>query len=161
MNIIRDYFNAEKFESLFFIFAGILAIGLSIYFWFVLKEAFYRGIAVPLVLVAAIQITVGTTVYLRSPKDIIRVENILAKAPKKVQSEEIPRMETVMKNFVIYRYVEIALILLGIGLFYFSPHQSFLRGIGLGLMVQAGVMLFLDYFAESRGIEYLNFLKNL
>lgn len=77
MRFIHDYFNAEKFESLFFIGVGIVAIVLGLYFWFGLKEAFYKGIAIPFVLIALIQLTVGITVYLRSPKDIIMVENIL------------------------------------------------------------------------------------
>jgi hypothetical protein len=159
--MINDYFNAEKFESLFFMGVGLIAILLGIYFWFSLKEPFFRGIAIPLVLIGLIQLMVGSTVYFRSPKDIIRVENIVKNEPTKIQSEEIPRMEVVMKNFVIYRYVEIALLLLGIFLFLFFPNQSFWKGVGLGLFIQAGLMLTLDYFAEKRGFEYQRFIKEL
>ena len=88
MKFITDYFNAEKFESLFFIGVGIIAVALGIYFWFIIKEPIYKGIAIPFVLVAFIQLTVGTTVYFRSPKDIVTVEKdshltIFKQDPKK------------------------------------------------------------------------------
>ena len=161
MKFITDYFNAEKFESLFFIGIGIIAIALGIYFWFIIKEPIYKGIAIPFVLVAFIQLTVGTTVYFRSPKDIVTVENIISNEPSKIHSEEIPRMNVVMKNFVIYRYVEIALMILGISLFFCFPSQNFWKGLGIGLFIQASLMLSLDYFAEKRGTDYLKQITNL
>ena len=161
MKFITDYFNAEKFESLFFIGVGIIAVALDIYFWFIIKEPIYKGIAIPFVLVAFIQLTVGTTVYFRSPKDIVTVENIISNEPSKIHSEEIPRMNVVMKNFVIYRYVEIALMILGIILFFCFPSQNFWKGLGIGLFIQASLMLSLDYFAEKRGKDYLKQITNL
>ncbi|OAQ38951.1 hypothetical protein A5893_13010 [Pedobacter psychrophilus] len=161
MKFITDYFNAEKFESLFFVGIGILAIVSGIYFWFVIKEPFQKGIAIPLILIAFIQITVGAIVYVRSPKDILTVQNIVKIEPEKIQTIEIPRMELVMKNFVVYRYVEIALMLLGLILYFYFPSISFWKGIGLGLFMQAGFMLLLDFFAEKRGKEYLQHLTIL
>lgn len=160
MKFTTDYFNAEKMESLFFIGIGTIAIILGIYFWFLVKEPFYKGIAIPLVLIAVIQITVGTTVYIRSPKDILKVENIIKNEPSKIQTEEIPRMNIVMKNFVIYRYVEIALMILSSVAFCYFLSQTFWKGLGLGLFIQASLMLSLDYFAEKRGTEYLKQLNN-
>lgn len=161
MKFIADYFNAEKFESLFFIGVAIIAIALGIYFWIILKEPFYKGIAIPIILVALIQLTVGITVYFRSPKDIIKVVNIQKNEPSKIQTEEIPRMNIVMENFVIYRYVEIVLMLLGLILFFYFDSQLIWKGIGIGLFIQASLMLSLDYFAEKRGSEYLKQLITL
>jgi len=62
---------------------------------------------------------VGTTVYIRSPKDSIHVREIVQNDRARIISEEIPRMEVVMKNFVVYRWVEIVLIILGLGLFFY------------------------------------------
>jgi hypothetical protein len=161
MKFITEYFNAEKFESLFFVGVGVLAISVAIYFWVSLKEPYFKGFAIPLVLVALIQLVVGTTVYFRSPKDIIKVENIITNEPKKIKTEEIPRMEVVMKNFVIYRYIEMALIVLGLFLFFYFQSGNFWKGIGIGLCIQASLMLSLDYFAEKRGAEYLQNLFSL
>lgn len=161
MKFIADYFNAEKNESLLFMGIGIIANTLGFYFWFTIKEPFYKGIAIPFILVALIQLTVGITVYFRSPKEIVMVENIVKNEPIKIQTEEIPRMEVVMKNFIIYRYLEIVLIILGLSLFFFFPIQTFWKGIGIGLFIQASLMLSLDYFAEKRGKDYLKQLTTL
>jgi hypothetical protein len=70
-------------------------------------------------------------------------------------------MELVMKNFEMYRWVEISLLILGIVFFLFFQQQSIWKGVGLGLSIQAGFMLLLDFFAESRGSEYLDFLRTM
>ncbi|MCY7350247.1 MAG: hypothetical protein LH606_06215 [Cytophagaceae bacterium] len=154
MNFVDDYFTAEKTESLFFVAVGLLAVGAGAYFFFVLKQPVYRGAAIPLLLVAVLQLVVGTTVYVRSPKDIERVTGLIQKDPALAKAEELPRMDVVMKKFVLYRSVEIALLLAGLALWGFFPAGSFWRGVGLGLFVQAGLMLSLDYFAEQRGQRY-------
>jgi len=161
MNSIEKYFNAEKSESLLFVLVGIVAIVIAIYFFFKLKQPFYYGMGLAFTLIALIQLTVGTSVYFRSPKDIIRVKALVSNEPLKIQSEEIPRMEVVMKNFVLYRWIEIALIILGLVLFFTANSNSLLKGGGLGLFIQASFMLLLDYFAESRGKEYVTFLHEL
>lgn len=161
MEQITKYFTAEKFESLFFIGVGIIAISLGICFWIIVKEPFYKGIAIPIILIALVQLTVGTTVYFRSPKDIVRVENIIKKESSKIQTEEIPRMKVVMKNFEIYRWVEIALMLLGLIMFFYFQPMTIWKGIGLGLTIQAGFMLAFDFFAESRGKIYLEYLRTI
>jgi hypothetical protein len=66
----------------------------------------------------------------------------------------------VMQNFVIFRYVEIALIILGAVLMYFFRGHMFWNGLGLGLFIQSGIVLVLDFFAEQRGEIYLTFLKS-
>lgn len=161
MNAIEKYFNAEKAESLLFILVGIAAITVAVYFILKLKQPFYNGMAITLVAVALIQITVGTSVYFRSPKDIERVNQIVQNEKSSIQKEEIPRMEVVMKNFTIYRWIEILLIIFGLVLVFTFPTQTFWKGIGIGLAIQAGFMLLLDYFAESRGSVYLDYLKQL
>ncbi len=162
---IQGYFSAERFESLFFVGVGIFATLLSIYFVFIIKKPFFYGMAISLIFVALIQLVVGTTVFLRSPKDIIRVENSLKNEPSSIKTEEIPRMEVVMKNFVTYRYVEIGLAILGIICYVAFSYQTFstsiLKGLGLSLAIQAILMLGLDFFAEKRGHEYLNNLIQL
>jgi hypothetical protein len=161
MELIKNYFNAEKAESLLFIGFGILAILLSLYLIFILKESFWKGLAIPLILFSLVQIFIGTTIFIRSPKDNMRVENILKNEPQKIQSEEIPRMEKVMKNFVYYRYFEISLILLGVILMFSLPNYGFWKGFGLGLFIQCAVLLSLDFFAEKRGHTYSEYLQTI
>jgi hypothetical protein len=68
-------------------------------------------------------------------------------------------MEVVMKNFLIYRYVEIALLLVGVLLLFTT--KGFWQGVGIGLFIQASLMLSLDYFAEQRGKVYVEVLKGM
>jgi hypothetical protein len=161
MNPIIKYFNAEKAESLLFISFGVFAILLSVYFLFFIKEIFWKGLAIPLLFFSIIQIVIGATIYTRSPKDNLRVETILKYEPGKIQSEEIPRIEKVMKNFVYYRYFEITMIFLGIILMYALSDYGFWKGFGLGLFIQCAVLLSLDFFAERRGYIYIQYLKEL
>jgi hypothetical protein len=158
MEAIRNYFNAEKYESILFVLIGLIAFVFAIYFIFFQKENFYKGLAIPLVAIALIQIVVGSSVWIRSPKDIERVENVVRTELSKIQTEEIPRMEVVMKNFIIYRYVEIGLLVMGLICMYFSGANPFIKGIGVGLFIQSTIMLGLDFFAEKRGAEYLAYI---
>jgi hypothetical protein len=118
------------------------------------------GFAIPLVAVALIQLVVGTTVYIRSPKDIEKVNAILKNEPATMKSEEQTRMQVVMKNFVIYRNIEIALIIFGGILLFFAQAESIWKGVGLGLVIQASLMLGLDYFAEQRGKVYSQYVAS-
>ncbi len=159
---IEKYFMAEKSESLVFIIIGIAAIILAVVFFFLLKTNFYKGIALPLLLIAIIQLTVGYTVYKRSDAD--RKRNVYAYDlnPRDLRLQEIPRMEKVNRNFVMYRWIEIILTLAGIVLIFLyrsNPGKSFWYGVGIGLAIQAVIMLGMDYFAEARAKVYTNGLK--
>ena len=100
---------------------------------------------------------VGYTVYKRSDDD--RKRNVYAydMNPSELKEKELPRMKTVMKSFVVYRYTEIFLLLVGASLFiYFmrDGNNAFWKGIGLGLACMALIALTADYFAEKRGKVY-------
>jgi membrane protein YdbS with pleckstrin-like domain len=106
---------------------------------------------------------VGTTIYLRSPEDKYRVTQMLINKRSKIKTEEIPRMEKVMQNFTVYKWIEIVLILASIILliiFYYSP-QTYWKGLALGLLIQAIIMLSLDVLAENRGQVYIEQLQKI
>ncbi len=159
---IEKYFNAEKAESWVFMAIGITGIILAVIFFFIIKTNFYKGAAVPLALVGLLLGVIGYTVYTRSDSDRIRNVYAYDMNPGELKEKEIPRMETVMKNFIIYRYVEIILGLFGLGLFFYFRNnidKQFLAGLGIGLFIMAIAALTADFFAEKRGHLYLNGLK--
>lgn len=160
MEPISRYFNAEKSESLIFIIAGLLAVIIGVWFLFVIKKPFYNGVAFSITAIAIVQLTVGYSVYARSPEDIIRVNQIVKNDQAKIHAQEIPRMKTVMKNFMIYKIIEIVFVVAGL-LFWIVFKSGLLSGIGLGLFIQALLMLVFDLFAESRGKIYISFLESL
>ena len=159
----ESYFKQEQIESLIFIILGIFAIFLAFIFLGIIKYSFFKGMAVPLLAVGLIQLIVGTTIYLRSPEDKYRVTQMLINKRSKIKTEEIPRMEKVMQNFTVYKWIEIVLILASIILliiFYYSP-QTYWKGLALGLLIQAIIMLSLDVLAENRGQVYIEQLQKI
>ncbi|MFM1793259.1 MAG: hypothetical protein RLZZ252_1613 [Bacteroidota bacterium] len=161
MNPVIKYFTGERAESYLFFVLGLLGLGLSVYLILIKGSSFWKGFAIPFILVSVLEIIIGVTLIYRSPKDIVRVENFIKHEPSKIKTFEIPRMEKVMKNFVVFRYTEIALILIGIITYFAFARLDFWRGLGLGLLLQASVVLTLDYFAERRGFIYLEHLNKL
>lgn len=155
-DFIKTYFTEEKIESLLFIIIGIIAIISALVFWFIIKYSLYNGMAYPLLIVGLIQLTVGSMVYLKSDKDIERVEYYVNHEPNSITSIELPRMKTVMKNFTIYKIIEIILLACGLVLFFYTKISSihFWKGLGLGLILQTSIMLSLDIIAEKRGNHY-------
>ena len=161
MNVVSHYFNEEKKESTLFLFIGLLAIAISIFYLTVKKEPFFNGISYAFISIGLVQLVVGLTVYMRSDLDTVRVNHYIEREKMNINNFEIPRMEVVMKNFVIYQWVEIALIAVGILFIFLFDQKSLGRGLGIGMALQSFIMLFLDYFAEKRGKEYLSFLTSL
>ena len=160
MGSVTNYFKGEIAESYLFLILGIAGLSISSYLILTKSASFWKGFAIPFILVSVLEIIVGITLIYRSPKDIIRVENYIKHDPSKIKTFEIPRMEKVLKNFVVFRYIEIALILAGL-LIYFSFENTFWKGIGIGLLIQASVVLTLDYFAERRGYIYTEYLHSI
>ena len=164
-SFVHKYFMGEKQESLLFLGIGITALLLSVIFFFFIKmnPQFFKGAAIPLLAIGIIQVVVGYTVYARSDKQRMDIAYNLGVEPLRVaQHQEMPRMKTVMTNFIIYRYVEIVLALMGLGLFFYfrnNTAQQLWKGIGLTLAIQALLMLGADYFAEQRGRIYYNKLE--
>jgi len=157
----NKYFNAEKGENLLFVLVRIVAILVSIYFIIILKSNFYNGVSISLISVAILQLIVGFTVFVISPKDIIRVNELFKKNKTKIQTEEISRIKVVMKNFVFYRWIEIILAIIGVILYFIFEKSSIFKGIGLRLFIQSIFNSFLDYFAENKGKIYLNYLSSI
>jgi uncharacterized membrane protein HdeD (DUF308 family) len=156
------YFIAEKQESLLFVIIGIAAIATGIIFLVLMKTPLYKGIAIPIIAIGLIQCIVGYTVYARSDAQRKGIVYKMDMNPGAIKDAEIPRMETVMKNFAIYRWVEIVLLIIGIVLtvlYKNTDAKRLLFGVGIGLAIQSAIMLGADFFAEKRGGEYLRGLQ--
>jgi hypothetical protein len=153
------YFSEEKAESWLFILVGVVALGASV--WLLRTGSSYRGMAYPLIAVGLIQIVVGGSVAFRTDAQVAALTAQLASSPSAFQLAEVPRMEVVMRNFALYKGIEIALLLVGVALTYAFRQKELVYGIGVGLVMQASLMLVLDLFAERRGDEYLSAIRTL
>jgi len=154
---IEKYFLAEKQLSLSFIVIGILAIVLAIIFFFLLKTSFYKGAAIPLLLIGLIQLMASVKIYSKSDED--RVRNVYAYSmdPYQLKNIELPRMKAVLKNFAFIKWVEMALVVTGLVLIFYyhtNADKAFWYGLGLTLTIQALITLVADYSSERRAQQY-------
>jgi hypothetical protein len=70
-------------------------------------------------------------------------------------------MRRVQRRFVLYKRLEIGLLALGLALASVEGYGRTLYAVGMGLMLEAGLMLALDLRAERRGQRYLDTVKSL
>ena len=160
---IEKYFMAEKQLGFIGLFIAAALIITAIVFFFFLKTNFYKGAALPLVLVGLLLAVAGSAIYKRSDNDRIRNVYAYDMNPSELKEKELPRMKKVMKNFTIYRYIEVFLMLLGIGLFFYFRNkevQFFWKGFGLTLAVMALFIFIVDTTAEKRGKVYTEGLES-
>lgn len=159
INQMNSYFGAEKQESLIFVAVGLVAIGISVWLW--LNGHRLKSMAYPLVVIALMQIVVGASIYLRTETQLSNLSAQLAANPAALKAEETTRMQTVMKNFSMYKAVEMVLLIVGVGMIAFMQRHDIAAGIGVGLVLQAAFTLTLDIFAEARGSDYLSAIRSL
>lgn len=160
MHFIKTYFSGEKSESLIFMIVGVLVIVFSTYAIIKWGDTFYKGFAIPAILIGLIQIIVGGTVYFRSDKHTQDLETLYSQKKTSFVNEEITRMNTVMANFSLYKKVEIAFVLIGILLILIFSSKEFWLGVGVGMLLQGTLMLTADIFAERRGTIYQTAISN-
>jgi lipoprotein signal peptidase len=153
------YFTAEKQESLFFITIGIIAFIVSLYLF--KTDSPYKGMMYPLIFIAIIQLTVGGTVFFRTDNQVAALKTQLHDDPQTYKSAELSRMGAVIKNFRVYKGIEIILLILGIVLTCIFREKDLWYFVGIGLIIQSSLMLVLDLFAEKRAHDYLRFVENI
>jgi hypothetical protein len=159
INNMNSYFVAEKQESVIFMTVGLLAIGLSVWLW--MNGHRLKSMAYPLVVIGLMQMVVGGTVYLRTDSQVSTLIAQLQVNPAAAKAAETTRMQTVMKNFSIYKSIEMLLLIIGLGLIAFAQRHDMAAGIGVGLVLQAAFTLTLDLFAEARGADYLSAVQGI
>jgi len=156
---LAPYFTAEKREALLFMLVGVAALAVSA--WLFVSGDRYRGMMYPLAAIAAIQIVVGSTVSFRTDAQLLALKVQYQDAPAAFKADETQRMDTVVKNFRIYKWIEILLLTTGIVLTFALRRSDLWYAVGIGLIIQASLMLVLDLFAERRADEYLRFVMGV
>ena len=161
---IEEYFFGEKRESLIFMAVGALAIVTALLSLLLSRQAYYRGAAIPMLALGLVLGIVGYTVFSRADRQ--RIDNVYAydMNPGRLKQQELPRMQKVMRLFLLYRYMELVLLLIGISLFLYyrsNPAFAFWKGLGAALALMALIALAADFFAERRAAAYTRGLIEL
>lgn len=155
---LQAYFKWEKQEGMAFLLLGFLALILATLSWVSLGDDFSRGMAVPLALMGAIELTLGAITYVRSDQQGRLLADLLAKNPALFARQERLRMLRQLRNYELYRWTGLTLCFVGLALMLASMlagGEPFWTGFGAGLFVQSTIMLVLDLLAERRAGRYL------
>jgi hypothetical protein len=162
MQPLHEYFLGERQAGL--CAAGLGLASLLFALWLFRGASPFRSMMIPLGLVGLLQLGVGLGLFFKTPAQVAAVEAGLAQAEAGARAtaldHETARMARVQKNFVVLKMVWLGLIVLGLGLALLGPARSGLVGVGLGILLQAAVMLAFDLFAEARGHSYFTWLQS-
>jgi hypothetical protein len=159
---IEQYFSAEKQGSLFFLSVGIVAVIAALILFFVLKTPFYKGAAIPMIIVGLIAGGIGFAIYKRSDDDRIRNVYAYDLNPDELKQKEYPRMQKVMKSFRVIIIAEVILLVAAIFLFFYfrtNAAQQLWSGVGAGFFIMTVAALFLDIAAQRRAEIYTKGLE--
>lgn len=120
-----------------------------------------RAAAVPILTVGVAQIAIGLGLLVRTGPQVRELDSQIAKTPEAYGATEGERMAEVVSRFAIFRAIEAVLLVGGAGTAALGAvlQEDLAIGAGLGLGVQAGVVLVLDAFAEARAERYLEHIR--
>lgn len=158
---MREYFEGETRESFAFMGFGAAALGAGLPL-FVLHGDVGRPLSIPLMAVGLVELVLGIGLWVRTPAQVERLSAQLHDDPAGYQEAERKRMRAVMGGFQLYRAIELTLATTGVfmaGLGWVKGEPTVL-GVGVGLGLQAVVLLALDHFAEGRGNRYAALLAD-
>jgi hypothetical protein len=156
---LATYFGLEKVWALSIAAVGLALLGLAVWLWLARGE--YRGMAVPLGVIALIEIGVGLGVGLRTDGQVAQLVAQLDASPAALASTELTRMAGVMRTFQLIKIVELVLFASGVALTYVMRSSAFAFAAGVGLVAQTSLMLLFDLFAERRAEPYVRALEQL
>lgn len=153
---VREYFGGEKGQSWVWLGTGLVLGGTGGYLTFGQPGFLGHGIGWPLMAVSLVELAAGTVLLVRTGAQTDRLLADLDAHPQDALATELARIERVNATFRVLRWVEFAVVALGVaitGLALVSERET-LGGVGLGLMTQGGAMLALDHFAWLRSKLY-------
>ena len=159
MTEVNNYFYGEKMQCLMGLGMALISLAMAVSFLIFFRTDFLKGMAYPFLFIPTILLVICLGIVLRTSKDINRVNGYYEHQPALIQTQEIPRMEKVLKSFKIVKIVEVCLAVLGLGFLIFASTKPIFRGAGLGLFIQAALMYIFDYFVHERGKIYWDFLQ--
>jgi hypothetical protein len=156
---LAGYFAAERAASV--VFLGCAAAAAAASAALVALGSPYRAMVWPLLAAGLVQLVVGGTIFLRTPGQRARLVRLLRSNPAVYQFEETARMVRVQRRFGLYKRIDVGLLAAGLAFASMDAYGRTLYAIGMGLILEAGLMLALGLRAERRGKRYLRMVKSL
>jgi hypothetical protein len=155
---LAEYFTAERQGGFLLVALALAGFSFAAFLWF--TRSAFLAMAWPLVILGAFQIVVGLGVALRTPGQVTSLEQGLRTSRLATASAEAQRMSRVNRTFRIVKVVEVVVIVVGLLLAVLFPHPSTWAAVGLGLLLEAAVLLAFDAFAHQRALVYTQWLQS-
>jgi hypothetical protein len=156
--VIHAYFAGEKAEAALIGLAGAAALAAALWLWFVVRDPFARGLAATLLLVAALGLGVGGTVYLRSDAQAQQLVELWRLDTARFDADEGIRIRQVVGSFGLYRMAYAVAVMLAL-VFVFMLGRPLFYGLAVGLLILAALGFTIDHYAETRALGYLRALE--
>jgi len=160
-NII-NFYKAERKEAVFMLLWGIIITSLVVGILFWTEEVFWKAMGFSVLPLSFIQLLTGIRNLLFVNRKKINFLSVMKEDFKKAVENEKLRILNSQIRLRIYRIIEQILFFIGF-LFMFLGGvlglSVFLAGSGIGIMLQAAVLLIQDLFAEWRTSLYLEELE--
>jgi hypothetical protein len=156
---LATYFTAERHGGFFLVALALVSFGFAATLW--ANRSAFAAMAWPLVALGSLQLIIGLVVALRTPAQVASLEQGLRTSSATTVPAEIRRMEKVNTNFRVVKVVEVSVIVVGLVLVLGLPHPGTWPSVGLGLLVEAAVLLAFDAFAHQRALVYTRWLQGL
>lgn len=157
-SILRTYFSGEKSEAAWILLAGAACLLAAAWLWFAVRQPFARGLATSLLLVAALGLGVGGSVYLRTDRQLADLGGLHRADPAGFAAEEGTRIRRVVRDFGIYRIGYAVAVLVALACV-FALGTAYGHGLAVGLLVLAALGLTIDHYAEARAFAYVQALE--
>ena len=160
MHSIEKYFTDDRLQLGIGIIISIVSFGIAA-FLFMTKRIVFTGMSYSIIPLTLVLFMVCVFLFIRTPKDMNRAITFYQTSPQKLKTAELPRMEKVLKNFNWIIRTEICIIFAGAILFVSFGKNDLVRGISIGMIAQALVLLIFDTIEVQRARVYLEFLKSI
>jgi hypothetical protein len=152
---VHDYYEGERRSGWLWGGFGVAGLGGGIALAAAQKD-FTGGLAGPLIGFGALQTTIGILSLARGPGRIRGIDGELAVDARAFRVRDLERIQKINRAFLALGVVESVLlvtgaIILGAGA---SRDVDSVRGVGLGIAIESGVMLFCDSLAHTRAERY-------
>jgi hypothetical protein len=153
------YFAAERIGGFVLVGFAVAAFVFAATLW--LRRSSYKAMLWPLVAIGLVEFSVGISVAIRAPAQVEALTIGLGKAPLVTARAESERIAKVNSSFAALKVVEVVSIAIGLVLALVFPRPGTWSAVGLGLALQAGVLLIFDFAAQERAIIYLQWLQKM
>lgn len=148
-----NWCKGEIFEGKLLALYGVAIICIAFLFWKFGSTLFAKKMFIPMLIIGLLCALIGGSLVVNNNKRIVDYQKSYQENPAQFVKDEKVRTEAFIKWYPYTRYIMAAIIIVGLicHLFWNAPWP---RTIGLGLILLAFSVLFLDHFSEERAEAY-------